>query len=321
MFSTIIAIILFVFGFFILIKGADFVIRGATSVAHYLGVSEWLIGVVIVGIGTSLPELAININSAFEGTSVGVGTVFGSNLFNMLAILGMVAFISPVVMRPEWIRRDLPINIGVIMLTGAALLFPISGGNYYGITRPEALLLFMAFIVWIRFMALRKDDDIEQPHSEYADTSAWYISALLIVAGLVGVFVGSEWIVDGAQKVARLAGMSEGLIGLTIVALGTSIPEIAISIRAITKKNTALAIGNILGSNIFDLIGIFGIAGLIATIPMPEAFLFDYLFLLFTSILLFAFMFIGKINTISKTQGLILILTYFTYLIIIIIRG
>ena len=321
MFFTLLSVFLFALGFFILIKGADFVIRGATSIARYLGVSEWLVGVVIVGIGTSLPELAINITSAWQGTSVGVGTILGSNIFNMLGIMGIIAFVSPITLRPEWIKIDLPINIGVIVASGAMLFLSVTGSDFMGVTRLEALALFVLFIIWMRFMARRKDDDVIQPHYEQSDTAAWYISALLIVAGLIGVFIGSGWIIDGAEKIARYAGISESLISLTIVALGTSVPEIAVSLRAIVKKNASIAVGNILGSNIFDLLGIFGIAGIIVPIEVLDIFVFDYLYLLVTATLIFTFMFIGKLYTVSRTQGLFLFLLYLAYILIITLRG
>ncbi|MCI5108834.1 MAG: calcium/sodium antiporter [Candidatus Pacebacteria bacterium] len=311
-----ILIFLFILGFFILIKSADLVIRGSSSISRYLGISEWLIGVVIVGIGTSLPELAINVGSAFAGTPVGVGTILGSNIFNFLGILGMVSFMSPVHMRKEWVKIDLPLNIAIIVVTGLFLLW--NGG---GIVRSEAIILFILFIAWMYYMVRRKDDDFVQPHQEKSDTIAWHISGLLILTGLAGVFLGSNWIISGAEKIANLAGLSQGLISLTIISLGTSVPEIAVSLRAIMKKNSAIAVGNLIGSNIFDLIGIFGITGILINIPMPQMFKFDLLFLLITSLIFTIFIFIGKKYTISRWQGLVLILAYIMYLILISIRG
>lgn len=321
LFSGLIPIFLFIIGFFVLIKGADLVIKGATSFARFLRVSEWLIGVVIVGIGTSIPELSINVTAALEGTSIGVGTILGSNIFNMLGIMGILAFTSPIVMRSEWVRRDFPINIGIIVLAGIVLFFPVFGGDYMGITRLEAVLLIVVFLVWMRFMARRKDDDVVQPHYEKSDEATWYISTLLIIVGLIGVFFGSNWVVSGAESIARLAGISEQLIALTVVALGTSVPEIAVSLRALMKGNTSIAVGNVLGSNIFDLIGIFGITGIIAAIPAPSEFVFDYLFLLITASVLVLFIFVGKRLSISRGQGLFLLLSYATYLLLIIMRG
>ena len=170
-------------------------------------------------------------------------------------------------------------------------------------------------------MAIRKDDDVIHPHHEQADIAAWHISALLIVAGLVGVFLGSDWIISGAEKIARHAGVSESLIGLTIVALGTSVPEIAVSLSAIVKRNISIAVGNILGSNIFDLLGIFGIAGMIVPIKVLDIFVFDYLYLLTTAILIFTFMFVGKRYTVSRTQGLFIFLLYLAYILVITLRG
>lgn len=311
------SILFFIIGFFILIKGADFVISGASSIAKYLNVSEWLIGVVIVGIGTSIPELSINIGSAFFDKPIGVGVILGSDIFNLLCILGIVNFVSPMIMKESWVKIDLPINIFAILLSGLVLFF----GEYSGITRPEALILFIAFLIWLIYMVKRKDDDIIQPHYEGSDIAAWYLSAALILIGLLGVFLGSYWIIGGAEKIATLAGLSEGLISLTVVALGTSVPEIAVSMRAAIKGKSNIAVGNILGSNIFDLIGIFGITGLIVKIPTPENFFFDYLFLLISSIVLTLFLFIDKKHSLRRWQGLLLFLAYIVYLILIIIRG
>jgi len=317
--SIIISIVLFVTGFFILIKGADFVIRGSVSIARFLHLSEWLIAVVIVGIGTSIPELSINITAALEGNSIGIGTILGSNIFNIFCILGILSLATPVVLKKSWTNYDLPLNIIIIAFTGAVLFLPLTG-VFDGIARGEAVLLFLLFLAWIVFMVKRKDDADAVQHQESSDTTAWYIALILIAVGLVGVFFGSEWIVHGAENLARLAGVSEVLIGLSIISIGTSIPEVTISLRAIIKKNTNIAVGNIIGSNIFDLLGILGIAGLIAPIAISTHLFFDFIFLFAGSIILYIYVRRGT-QTLSRKEGLTLVLFYLIYLILIGIRG
>lgn len=318
---SIISIALFLVGFFILIKGADIMITGSVRFARLFGMSEWLIGVVIVGIGTSLPELAISINAALEQTTVGIGTIIGSNIFNMLVILGFAAIVTPTVFKKTWIKYDLPINIISVAILIIIIVLPSISSSFYNITRFDSLIFLSLFVFWMIFMIRRKDDVAIDSHNEIDDVVAWPISLFLIIIGLIGVIVGGEWVVNGAINVAEMAGVSKGLIGLTIVAIGTSIPEITVSFRAIIKKRSGIAIGNIIGSNIFDILGILGISALFMPLVIPSFILVDLIFLLLTSIILYLFVSIGGKRTVSRIEGLILVLFYFLYLIWIIIRG
>lgn len=317
----IIDIILFFIGFFVLIKGADLMIGGSVKLARFIGMSEWLIGVVIVGIGTSLPELAISLNSAIEQSTVGIGTIIGSNIFNMLIILGFAAFISPIILKPAWVKWDIPINILSTLTLIVIVLMPSVFSSVYTITRFDSLILLVLFVLWMFFMVHRKDDVIAESHEESDDKTAWPLSILLITLGLIGVVLGGEWVVNGAISVAEMAGVSKGLLGLTIVAIGTSIPEITVTFRALIKRRNGIAIGNIIGSNVFDILLILGLSALISPLLIPSFLVIDIFFLLFTATTLYVFIITNKNNTISRLQGLLLILFYFAYLIWVIIRG
>lgn len=314
-------VILFLIGFFILIKGADIMIDGSVKFARLFKISEWLIGVVIVGIGTSLPELAISLNAALEQTTVGIGAIIGSNIFNMLVILGFSALVSPIIFKKAWISIDLPINIVSVIILISIVIIPTIFSSFYNITRFDSFILLSIFTVWMIFMVRRQDNDVVDSHKEIDDTVAWPISLVLIIIGLVGVIAGGEWVVDGAISVAEIAGVSKGLMGLTIVAIGTSVPEIAVSFRAIIKRRNSIAVGNIIGSNIFDMLGIIGFSALVAPLVIPSFLLVDLTFLLIASVAIYIFVIIRKDRFISRLQGLTLILFYFFYLIWIIIRG
>lgn len=312
------AIFLFFFGFFVLVRGAQILVKGATSIAKLFKLSPWFIGVAIVGIGTSVPELSINLVAAFEGNSVGVGTIIGSNTFNILMILGVSALFMPIVMKKTWIQ-DFFINAAVVGIAGAMLAFPVLGDqSVVGISRLEAGALLTLFILWLVFM-FRRGGSEEAP-TDYRVFTV-FTSFVMVIAGVVGVFFGGSWVVSGAETIALLAGVSPTVIALTIVGAGTSIPELTVSVVAALRKNTGIAVGNVLGSNIFDFLGILGITGLIHPIVVSEGVRFDIAATFIATILLLVVLFLGRTNRIGRAEGLVLILSYVLYLAVFIIRG
>ncbi|PIQ91618.1 MAG: sodium:proton exchanger [Parcubacteria group bacterium CG11_big_fil_rev_8_21_14_0_20_39_22] len=318
MFET---LVLFFIGFIILVKGADYLIAGASSVARYFDVSPWVIGLLIVGIGTSIPEFSITLASLWDGSSIGVGTIIGSNSFNLLFILGLSSLMMPIAMRKDWVWEDLIVNMGVIVLAGVLFMFPVLGDStILGLSREEGLFLIALFVVWVIAMLKRKRaiDDVEKGDDR---VFALTVSFIMILGGLVGVFIGGKWVVDGATSIALILGASEKFVALTIVGIGTSIPELTVTLRAAMKGKGSLAVGNIIGSNIFDFLGVLGVASVIREMPFDPDFTFDIVVTFAATLLLFLSMFVGKKYVLGRWHGLFLVLTYVAYLLVVVVRG
>ena len=317
--EIIISLILFFTGFYILIKGAKILIDSAISIARIFNISNWFTGVVIVGIGTSIPEFSINIASVFNNSPVGISAIIGSNTFNILFILGVSALFYPISMKKEWVIKDFLFNIIAVVVSAVVIIFPLFGkSGFLGVERIEALFLLTLFIGWSLYMFNRKIDD--EKNVDYKIFSA-FSSFVMIIVGFIGVFVGGHWVVDGAETIAVFFNASPALIGLTIVAAGTSLPELTVSMVALFKRRTEIAVGNIIGSNIFDFLGILGITALFRPIVVPSSAQFDIFATLGSVFLLFALTFIGRKYILSRIEGLIFIIGYILYLFFIIWRG
>lgn len=307
------SLILFCIGFFILIKGSNYLIDGSRSIAKLWKVSPWVIGVVIVGIGTSIPELAITLASSSLGTNVGLGTIIGSNIFNLLGIIGIAAIVHPLILEPTWVKKDLIHNLFAVVIAAVVLTAPLLGDtSFAGITTEEGFALLAIFLIWL-FWTL-KQKRVGQEEDRGADTFTISVSAIMIAGGLVGIFFGGKWVVDGTLEMAKLLGVSEGLIGLTIVGIGTSIPEFAVTLAAVLKRQTALAIGNLIGSNIFDFLGILGVAALVNPLIFSPVFSLDLLFAIFAPVALIFVAIFGTRGVITRWKGFILVMTYLLYL-------
>ena len=317
--EIIISLILFFTGFYILIKGAKILVDGAISIARIFNISNWFTGVVIVGIGTSIPEFSINIASVFNNSPVGISAIIGSNTFNILFILGVSALFCPISMKKEWVIKDFLFNIIAVIVSAVVIIFPLFGkSGFLGVERIEALFLLTLFIGWSLYMFNRKIDN--EKNVDYKIFSA-FSSFVMIIVGFIGVFVGGHWVVDGAETIAVFFNASPALIGLTIVAAGTSLPELTVSMVALFKRRTEIAVGNIIGSNIFDFLGILGITALFRPIVVPSSAQFDIFATLGSVFLLFALTFIGRKYILSRIEGLIFIIGYILYLFFIIWRG
>lgn len=313
--------ILFVIGFVILIKGADILIVGASSFANRLKVASWLIGLTIVGIGTSIPEFTITIFSVSRGSfDIGLGTIIGSNTLNLLFILGVCAIIRPLVLKKDWILKGLPPNILSVLLAALFLTYPILGSSsFYGITGQEGLILLGAFLVWLAYVTLRKRPI--EAHTKTTKFLSFPKAALLTIVGLTGVIVGGEWVVGGSIALAELFGISHALVGLTIVGIGTSLPELAVSGMAAYRKQFGIAVGNIVGSNIFDFLGILGVASLFQGIQFSQKLTLDIYITLFSAVLLFVAMYTDKKFTVTRKQGALFVFLYLVYMVFILQRG
>lgn len=300
---------LLVLSLVILYFGAEWLVSGAASIAKRIGISELVIGLTIVSIGTSAPELVVSVKAALAGQSaLSIGNVLGSNLFNMGIILGISAMIIPLAANKQLIRFDVP----VMILTSLLFLVLFLDGS---IQRWEAFIfiaMFLAYTIYI-LVKSKKEGDTSDEESAIKLHKHWAIDVLLLVVGFIGLVMGSNLLVDNAVIIAERLGMSEALIGLTIVAAGTSMPELATSVVAAMKKRADIAIGNVVGSNIFNILFILGVAGSIYPIQTPDIDLIDSLFVVGIGVLLWAF--IRLKNSVSRFQGVLLLGVYVVYFI------
>lgn len=301
---------LFLIGFYILIKGANFLVSGSTYLARKFNISNIVIGLVIAGIGTSIPEFAVSFLANITGKSgVGLGTIIGSNTFNILFILGVSALFFPLKFKADWVKRDFSWNIFSVLV---AILFAYIVG-FGEISRVEGAAMLALFLIWL-YIAIKKSNEVAD-NQEQIRTMAFPLAAILIFAGLVGVILGGKWVVDGGIEIAKTLGASNALIGLTIVGIGTSLPELAVSFIAAYKKQPGIAVGNIIGSNIFDFLMILGFGAMFKPIISPASLLPDMIITALATTLLFASMFVGEKYTLKRWEGLVFILLYAAYLI------
>ncbi len=294
----------------ILYYGAEGLVSGAASLAKRIGISPLVIGLTIVSIGTSMPELVVSVKAAMSGQSaISIGNVLGSNFFNIGIILGMSALIYPLAVKRQLLKLDVPVMIF------AALLFFLMFLDYK-ISHVEALifiLLLLSYISYLLFIS-KKNTTVEEEEEEIKKTKHWALDILFIGVGLLALVYGSDLLVVNATLIAGRLGMSEAMIGLTIVAVGTSMPELATSVVAAIKKRSDIAIGNVVGSNIFNVLLILGVAGLIQPISTPEINYVDGLFMIGISLLLWLFMKAG--SRIKRWQGAAFIAFYLVYFFI-----
>ncbi|MCE5178847.1 MAG: calcium/sodium antiporter [Porphyromonadaceae bacterium] len=294
----------------ILYYGAEGLVSGAASLAKRIGISPLVIGLTIVSIGTSMPELVVSVKAAMSGQSaISIGNVLGSNFFNIGIILGMSALIYPLAVKRQLLKLDVPVMIF------AALLFFLMFLDYK-ISHVEALifiLLLLSYISYLLFIS-KKNTTVEEEEEEIKKTKHWALDILFIGVGLLALVYGSDLLVVNATLIAGRLGMSEAMIGLTIVAVGTSMPELATSVVAAIKKRSDIAIGNVVGSNIFNVLLILGVAGLIQPISTPEINYVDGLFMIGISLLLWLFMKAG--SRIKRWQGAAFIAFYLIYFFI-----
>ena len=315
---------LLILGLVFLIKGADFFVSGASAIAKKLKVPAIIIGLTVVAIGTSLPELAVSVSSAILGSvDMAVGNVIGSNLSNMLLILGIVATISCVKVKESSKKFDFPM---LILVTGLLLIFScdviLSGQENNIISRTESIILLLIFVYYIvKNVKNAKNGQIEEKTEQNENAKIlknWQI-VVYVILGLVAVVFGGEFVSRSAQFLAIKAGMSETLVGLTIVALGTSLPELATSIIASKKGESDLAVGNIIGSNILNIVLILGAVGTITNISVSSELIIDLL-ILFVLTLFFVFIAIRKMQ-ITRLWGIVLIVLYVLYMTYAILRN
>ncbi|PRY13265.1 cation:H+ antiporter [Pontibacter ummariensis] len=316
--------ILFIVGFVFLIKGADILVEGSSSIAKRFGLSDMVVGLTIVSFGTSLPELIINILSSMQGQSeLAIGNVFGSNVANLLLILGVTALICPLPIRRNTILTELPFSLIATLLVGflanATLLHNLEDLYISRLDGGILLFFFVLFMAYIYNVAkTNKDEVIEEDDTPMMSIGK---SVLFILLGVVGLFLGGKWVVEGAVHIAQSFGLSESFIGLTVVAIGTSLPELVTSAMAAYRRNIDIAVGNVVGSNIFNLLWILGISALINPLPFDVVSNSDIVMMIFASTLLILAMPIGKKNAIDRLNGVVFLLIYVAYIVFLVQRG
>lgn len=306
--SLVLQFLLLVLGFALLVKGADFFVDGAASIAKKFGIPDLVIGLTIVAMGTSAPEAAVSIAGAFKGSAdISIGNVVGSNLINVLVILGLAAVIIPIAVGVSTVKYEIPFLIAI------SILFPILGMDGT-MSRIDGIILWICFIAYLIYLFKMAKNGKEEEESTAKDISI-PMALLLTVGGAVMIVFGSDFAVDSASAIARTFGMSERFIGLTIVALGTSLPELFTSVTAARKGNADIAIGNIVGSNIFNYLFVIGTSALIIPINFASNFIVDAIIALAAVVFLWFCVF--KDKELARIGGSAMLLGYAAYFVYI----
>ncbi|KQC07893.1 MAG: sodium:proton exchanger [Candidatus Cloacimonas sp. SDB] len=313
----IINILLLLIGFIILVKGADFLLDGATSLAKKLSVSEIAIGLTIVAFGTSSPELVVNILSSINNhPELCFGNVLGSNIFNILIVLGISGLIYPIAVQKNTVKKEIPfVFFGSLLLLGLANNFGFSGNR---LSRIDGLILLLSlFIFFYYVLGISK----EKSGTNYnIIVYSNFKTSIYIILGILGLFLGGEIVVRNAVKIARALNVSEKLIALTVIALGTSLPELVTSVIAVTRKRYDLAIGNVIGSNIFNMFMVLGVTAVINPVQYNVTLNSDMLLMIAITLVFFITMFTGKKRQLDRLEAFLFILIYLAYLVFIIKR-
>ena len=303
-------ILLLLVGLGLVVLGADWLVNGASSIARRAGISEFVIGLTIVGFGTSCPELVVSLSGAIEGNSdISVGNVVGSNIFNVLFILGLTAMVLPVGMTDNNRRIDIPITLGVtILLVILGITGSMSGPV---ISRWEGVLMLLVFSAYL-FYCFKSDSKDEFSETQQATLSITK-SIALTLSGLAGLIFGGDLFVDSATALARQIGVSDKFIAVTILAGGTSLPELATSLVAAIKGKEQLALGNILGSNVFNAMMILGLSSVITPLSFASMTIVDIITLVLSAVLLLIWAYTGRKNRIDRREGAAMLLCYVAY--------
>lgn len=321
-------VLILILGFILLIKGADIFVSGASNIAKKIGIPSVIVGLTIVSLGTSAPELAVSSISAFQGNNgIAIGNILGSNIFNTLVVLGGTAVASPLIINKRLVKRDFLVNILVLILLYIISFGFIFNGSNGKISRIDGLILLGLCIIYIIFLIKSAitnkviyEDDKNLKNKEIKVG----LNIIKIIIGVCGIVLGGNLVVNGATNIAYSIGMSEKLVGLTIVAVGTSLPELVTSVVAALKGETEIAIGNVLGSNIFNILLILGLSSTINPIIVLGNLYVDLIFLIFVTIIIGLIIFLSKdkkIKKLNRLEGTILIIFYATYLSYIIMRN
>ena len=313
------AVVLLIIGFAFLVKGADAFVEGSSSIAKHFHVPSLIIGMTIVAMGTSLPETAVSVTASIAGSNaLAVSNAVGSNIFNLMVVIGVCAVLTPVAVQKSSLKIDIPFSIV------CALLLLVLGHDRMMLTRVNGLILIVLFAFFILYMIRSAQHSMNTEDSEFAAEAAEMKvmsvpkSLIFIVIGIAGITLGSDWVVDGAKTIASAFGISENLIGLTIVAFGTSLPELMTSIVAARKNEVDMALGNAVGSNIFNILMVLGIASALSPIAFIQENIIDIIILVGFSFIVWLMAWTK--HRLDKIEGLAMILLYAGYVVYICIR-
>ena len=315
----ILALVQLVIGFLFLVKGADVFVDGASSVAKKLKIPAFVIGLTIVAFGTSAPELAVSITAAMKGSNdIALGNVVGSNIFNTLVVLGLSAAITPIAVDKGMIKKDYPLSIFAAVLLGVLAMDPVLfKAESMSLGRVDGIILLIAFAGFM-YMTVKAGLEGRTEEKEESEAMPMWKSLLFIGIGLAGIVWGGDLSVEGAKEIARFFGLSEAIIGLTIVALGTSLPELVTSAIAAKKGESDIAVGNVIGSNIFNIFLILGTSSTILPMNISSTYLYDMGMLI--AVMVLTYLPIAKTRKVSRGMGVTMVLVYVAYTVYLIVR-
>jgi cation:H+ antiporter len=312
-------LVLLVFGFVFLIKGADYLVQGSSSLAKKLRVSDLIIGLTIVALGTSTPELVVNLVASFRGTAdLAIGNVLGSNIANILLILGVSATIYPLVVHKNTVYKEIPFALLAVL----ALFFLVNDQDLASqkanlLSRGDGLVLLLFFLIFMYYVfsvAVSKPNSEDAVLEEDIEVLPMWQSWMMIIAGILGLVFGGQWVVDSAVAIAKMLGVSEKLIGLTVVAIGTSLPELVTSAMAAYRQKTDIAVGNVVGSNIMNILFILALTAVVSPLPFSDNLQVDLWMVIGVTVLLFLALFVGKRRLLERWQGVVFIVVYLMYI-------
>ncbi len=312
--------IILLLGFVFLVKGADFFVSGSSSIAKKFGIPEFIIGLTLVAFGTSAPELAVSVTASLAGQNeIAVSNVVGSNIFNIFAVLGFSSLILPIKVDSNILKKDLPYSLvaAFAALVMSADIF-LSGTDINVLSRGDGLILLLLFAIFLYYTISYALNNKEQLEGEEIEALPTWKSMIFIVLGLVGVVMGGNFVVDGATNIALSFNVSETIIGLTVVALGTSLPELVTTVVATKKGNADMALGNVVGSNIFNILLILGLTSTIDPVTVQTVNLYDLIVLLALTLVVIFMSATSK--KIDRKEGIILLIGLVAYYIFIFIR-
>lgn len=306
---------LFVLGFVLLIKGADWLIEGSVSIAQRLKIPDLVVGLTVVAFGTSAPEMAVNvIASVNDNNGLAIGNIVGSNIANVLLILGVSAMVRHLTVQRSTVRAEIPFSLFAALLVGYMVNDSFMDADAVDqVSRWDGMVLISMFALFIFYTVRLSKADVTEDVPKVPKMSVFTAVALFVV-GLAGLILGGHWIVEGAVHIALQMGYSETFIGLTVVSIGTSLPELATSVAAVRRGNTDLAIGNVIGSNIFNIFWVLGLSAVISPVTFDVADNFSIYVVIGTHAILFLALFLGRSYRIDRWQGGVMLLCYAAYL-------